>query len=110
MKKLLCLFLLSIICQLSFSQGIGKANLKLLQQKEDSLKGYAQKIIQGINSEDRFIADSLFTKMLVRALLIPHSFSYPFDSLETISRLYSPDSVFRIFTWHLVIPTLNGNT
>ena len=103
MKKLLGLFLVSFICQLSFAQGINKANLKFLQQKEDSLKSYSYKIIQGINSDDRFLADSIFTRMLVRALKTTNSFHYPFDSLETVSRLYSPDSVFRIFTWQLVI-------
>ena len=30
---------------------------------------------------------------------MPYSFYYPFDSLQTISRLYAPDSSFRIFTW-----------
>lgn len=103
MKRPACLFLLSLICQLSFAQGNSKANLKILEQKEDSLKLYARKIIQGINADNRFDADSIFTRMLVRALKTPHSFSYPFDSLETISRLYSPDSAFRIFTWQLVI-------
>ena len=103
MKKLLGLLLLSFIYQLSFAQGIGKSDLKFLQKKEDSLKSYSNKIIQGINSDDRFTADSVFTRMLVRALKTPNSFHYYFDSLETMSKLYSPDSVFRIFTWQLVI-------
>ncbi len=110
MKKLSGLLLLFFACNLACAQSISAPNLKVLLQKEDSLKSYSYKIIQGMNSEDRFIADSIFTRMLVRALKTPHSFNYPFDSLETISRLYSPDSAFRIFTWHLVIPTLNGNT
>jgi len=103
MKKLLGPVVLSFICQLSLSQGISRADLKFLQQKEDSLKSYSFKIIQGINSDDRFLADSIFTRMLVRGLKTKNSFHYPFDSLETISRLYSPDSTFRIFTWQLVI-------
>ena len=103
MKKLLGLLLISFICQLSFAQGITKTDLKFLQQKEDSLKSYSYKIIQGINSDDRFLADSIFTRMMVRALKTTNSFHYPFDSLETVSRLYSPDSAFRIFTWQLVI-------
>lgn len=103
MKKLVGLFLVSILCQSSFAQGTGRSDLKLLQQKEDSLKGIARKIIQGINADDRFNADSTFTRMLVRALKTPHSFHFPFDSLETVSRLYAPDSSFRIFTWQLII-------
>jgi len=103
MKKLVGLFLVSILCQSSFAQGTGRSDLKLLQQKEDSLKGIARKIIQGINADDRFNADSTFTRMLVRALKTQHSFHFPFDSLETVSRLYAPDSSFRIFTWQLII-------
>ncbi len=103
MKKWLGLLVMIFICTLSFAQGISKADFKFLKQKEDSLKGHSYNIIQGINPEDRLVADSIFTRMLVRALKTSNSFHYPFDSLETVSRLYSPDSVFRIFTWQLVI-------
>lgn len=75
----------------------------LLQHKEDSLKIFAAKIIQANSAEARFTADSSFTKMFVRALKTPYSFYYPFDSLETISKLYAPDSSFRIFTWQMVV-------
>lgn len=80
-----------------------KESFAKIAQKEDSLKGPAFKIIRGINAADRFKADSLFTKIFVRALALPNSFEYPFDSLETISKLYAPDSSFRIFTWQMVI-------
>ena len=103
MKKLVILLLLSFICVFSFAQGVGKAELKVLMQKEDSLKLCASKIIQGINAGNRFNADSMFTRILVRSLKTTNSFHYPFDSLQTVSILYSPDSVFRIFTWQLVI-------
>ena len=103
MKKL---FLLSLGCFFTiflFAQRIKKGELGLLQNKEDSLKIYANKLIQGITAESRFNADSMFTKMFVRALVTKNSYYYPFDSLETISKLYSPDSSFRIFTWQMVI-------
>jgi hypothetical protein len=103
MKKLFGLLFLFFISQLSFAQHISKTDLKLLEQKEDSLRALSVKIIQGINSDDRFNADSSFTRMLVRSLKMPNSFHYPFESLQTVSILYSPDSVFRIFTWQLVI-------
>ena len=103
MKKPFLLLFLFFISSLSFAQGIGKAELKVLMQKEDSLKEYAAKIIQGINADNRFNADSMFTRILVRSLKTKNSFHYPFDSLQTVSVLYSPDSVFRIFTWQLVI-------
>ena len=44
-------------------------------------------------------ADSMFIRTLVRALQIRNSFYYPFDSVIGISKLYAPDTSFRIFTW-----------
>ncbi len=101
--------LYALICSmslLSFSnvsgQGTNNADLRMIRQKEDSLRNVASIIVTAREAADRFRADSLFTRMLVRALKIPHSFSYPFDSIVHISKLYSPDSVFRIFTWQVV--------
>lgn len=91
----------------TFAQRISKPDQKVLSQKEDSLKTHAYKLIQGINASDRFKADSNFTRIFVRALATKNSFYYPFDSLFTISKLYAPDSTFRIFTWQMVI---NENT
>jgi hypothetical protein len=75
----------------------------MLQKKEDTLKLYANKIIAGQSMSIRFTNDSLFTRGFVKALKTPHSFQYPFDSLQTISKLYAPDSSFRIFTWQMVV-------
>lgn len=82
---------------------ISSADQKFLQKKEDSLLLLSEKIVQGINPADRLIADSIFTKVLVRALKTKHSFSYHFDSLNAVSKLFAPDSSFKIFTWQLVI-------
>ncbi len=104
MKKTSGAFLFFLfLYQLSFAQRISVGDRKYMEQKEDSMKGLAVKIIQGINDFDRLKADSIFTRMLVRSLVIKNSFYYQFDSLETISQLYAPDSSFRIFTWQLVI-------
>jgi hypothetical protein len=68
---------------------------------EDSLQRFADSMINGNDPAVRFRADSNFVRGLVRSLKTPYSFYYPFDSLETISRLYAPDSTFRIITWQL---------
>ncbi|CAN5854611.1 hypothetical protein BH11BAC4_BH11BAC4_23010 [soil metagenome] len=103
MKFYAVLFFALIASSFSFAQHISKADEKILAKKEDSLKLHAYRIIQGINPVDRFKADSNFTRIFVRALLTKNSFYYGFDSLETISKLYAPDSSFRIFTWQMVI-------
>ena len=90
-----------------YAQYLQQADITILEKKEDSLKLHSLNIIQGRTASDRFKADSLFTKMFVRALKTPYSIQYPFDSLFTISNIVAPDSSFRIFTWQLVI---NENT
>lgn len=77
------------------------ANLKLLRAKEDSLKRYARDMITDSTTADRMKSDSFFTKIFIRSLVINNSFFFPFDSVKGISRLYAPDSSFRIFTWNL---------
>lgn len=84
------------------AQSVKKTFDASMSLREDSLKKYAFDIVNGKEAAERFRADSNFTKMLVRALQQPYSFNYPFDSLQTISHLYAPDSSFRIFTWQVV--------
>jgi len=85
------------------AQRLSTLERKNLEKKEDSLMPVAAKIIQARNAEDRFAADSEFTRMFVRALQTKNSFLYPFDSLVSIAKVVPPDSSFRIFTWQLVI-------
>ncbi len=73
-----------------------------LRSAESTIKRYAFDIVNADEMIDRLRADSLFTRSLVQALKIPYSFNYAFDSLKTISRLYAPDSSFRIITWQLM--------
>jgi hypothetical protein len=83
------------------AQKISAADLKKLQLKEDTLKDYARFLVTDSLPEDRMISDSIFTRTLVRALQIRNSFYYPFDSVLGISKIYSPDSNFRIITWNI---------
>lgn len=99
-----------LFCLLPFlSQAqLSPSNRNDLVKKEDSLKIHAKEILFGLELNDRFIADSIFTRQFVEALKTPYSFQYPFDSLESISRLYAPDSSFRIITWNLYINDANA--
>jgi hypothetical protein len=83
------------------AQQISKADLKLLNRMDDSLGMYADKMLDAAVVSDRMRADSMFTRILVRALRTPYSFRYPFDSIPMIPILYAPDSSFRLLTWHL---------
>ena len=83
------------------AQTFSKTAKKDFEKREDSLKKYSNNIVFAAEANERFRSDSVFIKMLVRALKQNNSFYYPFDSLQTISRIYAPDSSFRIFTWEL---------
>ncbi len=103
MKKYCIAVFLMVLFFSVFAQPANRQNLQELKLKEDTLKRYADKLINGLDAATRFKSDSLFTKLFVRALKTPRSFNYPFDSLITISKLYAPDNSFRIFTWQMVV-------
>ncbi|HQV86378.1 MAG TPA: hypothetical protein PKZ90_10620 [Chitinophagaceae bacterium] len=96
----LILWLLSF-SQVALSQKITQADLKKLRAKEDTLSEYSEYLNTDSLPEDRMIADSAFTKVLVRALQVKNSFYYPFDSVLGVSKLYAPDTSFRIITWNI---------
>lgn len=95
---LLCLFSLWAFPQ---GQKVIAADLKTLAKKEDSLKSLAKSIFTTEDLGQRMRSDSLFVRTLVRSLQVKNSFYYPFDSVQGISKLYAPDSTFRIFTWQI---------
>jgi hypothetical protein len=103
MKKNILLALLGFISITVSAQHISNSDLISVQQNENVLKDYAYKTVNGQSMSIRFNNDSLFTRMFVRMLKTPFSFHYPFDSLQTISKQYAPDSSFRIFTWQMVV-------
>lgn len=103
MRNIIFLLFILLFSASVDAQKISPVNEKKLKRIEDSLKTFALQIVQGKTPGDRLIADSQFTKMFVRALKIPYSFHYPFDSLITISRISPKDSSFKIYTWQMVI-------
>jgi hypothetical protein len=102
-KKLFLIIVLFSSCISGQSQSISTENLKSIKLIEDSLKTQLIKLTGSAGIKERFTADSILTKMLVRSLKIKNSFYHPFDSLKGVSRLYAPDSSFRIFTWQIFV-------
>lgn len=85
---------------MAHAQKIAAGDSTELVKKEDSLKLLSQAMVFNEEAPERFRSDSTFTRTFVRALKTRNSFFFPFDSLN-ISKLYSPDSTFRIFTWQM---------
>ncbi len=96
-RSFLVFFLFAAIS--ASAQNLSSANYNHLRKDEDSMKMYSRGMILYKTATQRFSADSIFIRMLVRSLKTANSFYYPFDSLETVSRIYAPDSSFRIFSW-----------
>lgn len=100
-KPLLPILILFFAVSSLQAQKINSVDQKILVQKEDSLKRLAKNLIVDSLTAGRMRNDSLFVRTLVRALQVKNSFYYPFDSVQGISKLYAPDSTFRIFSWSL---------
>jgi len=84
----------------SLGQNPYKRKLDLYQ---DTLKKLGTMIVNGSDETDRKAATYKFIPTLVRALKIPGSFEYGFDSIRSFRIVYSPDRKFRIFSWFVNI-------
>ncbi len=102
MRRIIPVILFLLTVNFLHAQPKQPVSVQLLSQLEENMRGYANEIVNAEEVVDRFRADSFFVRSLVKALRVPYSFSYPFDSLKTISVLYAPDSSFRIITWQVM--------
>ena len=98
---LACLFSGFALAQPAQAQPLNASSLRLLRSIDDSLQDYGNRMLDELMAPDRLRADSMFTRLLVRALRVPYSFHYPFDSMQMAPVVYPDDSSFRIITWHL---------
>jgi hypothetical protein len=99
------LFLSAILVLFSFiarAQHSDDPNRQQLLSFQDTLSELGFNMINNSAEPERYNANYKFIKTLVDALKIPNSFSFPFDSLKTISIQSSPDKHFRIFSWYVM--------
>lgn len=85
-----------------FAQTNADNNQTKLRNYEDSLKALGSTLVNNENDVERKNANYQFIRTLVAALKIPGSYDHKFDSVKTVSLLYSPDNQFRIFSWHVM--------
>ena len=98
---------LSMPCSAHPFKGAKDSVYTLLQHYEDTLNILQYKKIKP-RSSDKYKqqANVKFLALIKKALALPGSFDYPFDSLKTITHLTSPDKKFRIYNWD--VPQYNG--
>jgi hypothetical protein len=99
-------FLLCLASLKSPAQQLPAGSTPTLQRFQDSLLRLSKAIYTSTNNRDRFEKNAAFVKTLVTALKVKGSFSFGFDSLQTISHVASPDQTFKIFSWF--VPTDDG--
>jgi hypothetical protein len=90
------LFLLLILSATAFA---GKA--QTLSDLEAQMSTISPSILKGESDSVRVNANTQFMQLLEKALGIPNSFTYGFDSLKTISRLQPDDKSFKLFSWNM---------
>jgi hypothetical protein len=100
-KPLIYLLTFLVLAISAHAQKISSSDLKALRKKEDTLKVLAKDLLIDSLTAGRMRSDSLFIRTLVRTLQVKNSFYYPFDSVKGVSKIYAPDSAFRIFTWQI---------
>lgn len=74
-------------------------SVSLLASYEDSMKSIQFTRITAWTDKEKDTANARLFDLMHKALLVPGSFDYPFDSLTTIGICTSPDNRFRIITW-----------
>jgi len=97
-KRWIWLIGLGCWCMVVKGQSTDRAAMTVLQ---DSLVRLGFSIYNEPAEPERLKANFAFVKTLVSALKIDHSYDFPFDSLNMVSILPSPDHQFRIFSWHV---------
>jgi hypothetical protein len=103
MKKILIVCLISATLPLCvFAQhSDDSGNVKQLMILQDSLSHLGKRLINNDTEMERMNANSQFIQTLVQALKVPHSFNFPFDSVKAVTIVNSPDSRYRIISWHV---------
>ena len=104
MKNLLFIFLI-FISFFSFGQK-KKDKYAQLERYNDSLKVIVENLYASKTDADKQKWNIQLIKTFETCLLLPNSYTFPFDSLDDIARLTSPDKAFRIINWN--VPNNDG--
>ncbi|MCX8112075.1 MAG: hypothetical protein N3E49_02595 [Bacteroidia bacterium] len=73
-----------------------------LPEVERRLAEMGRFVLHGDDTQAKDSVNRVFIALWKETLRHPEAFSYPFDSVITVSDLCPPDSAFRIFTWQLI--------
>ncbi len=101
MCKRYSLIAVLVMLHLARSYGIGSTDSLYFRNAEDTLAMMATRIPEAHDDKGKMLHHHAFADYFEEVLKHDDAFSYPFDSLQTVSLLYAPDSTFRIATWYV---------
>ncbi|MDP4266897.1 MAG: hypothetical protein Q8880_05640, partial [Bacteroidota bacterium] len=84
-----------------------KADIFFFKASEDTLLRYMAEMVNSDDDSMKIKSCKKFSSLMERTLKHDNSFDYPFDTLKKVSRLTSPDKLFRTITWD--IPKSDGS-
>ena len=101
MRYLLLVFaLITFTAQAQQLDSLSRDTLNDLQVR---MIGLGERMILSMDENERLTSGYHFLKHMNYALRVQGSYYYKFDSLKSVSIIYSPDNVFRIISWNLVL-------
>ena len=95
MKYFFCLLITCGLVASAYSQSS-------LEEVEVTLGKYAEDLLNHPSLSHKIKQNKRFSQLLIKTLERPESYTYPFDSLNSISILNASDNSFRIFTWQIM--------
>jgi hypothetical protein len=98
----------SFLCLFTFGQ---RAKVKAddstyidsIRNYEYQLEGLSYNILNAKDKVERITSCYYYIQTLKKALSIPNSFDYDFNTIQTVSAIRSEDEKFRILTWNLLL-------
>lgn len=91
-------FVFLLFCSTSLFVGAQSSRSSIAEMPLDSL---AMQVLRAVNEQDRLNANSELINRLIDTLSFPSSYQEEFNELLSISRLNSPDDLFKLWTWQL---------
>lgn len=108
-KFVLTAFIILVFNGLAESQSawstLGTDSLSRIEMK---LKVLSDSIVRGVSDLSRQAALAEFNPLFLDLLQNPSTFSFPFDSLKSVSKVKSEDGKIRIFSWTVQSRTENN--
>ena len=96
-KSLFCIVIVFFLTQLIARS---QDNTQIANQ-EDSINIYFSEIANSAIDNYKILESQKIERIFKVILSDPSSYSYSFDSLKLVGKLYAPDKSFRLFTWNI---------